>query len=136
VLLFLDESGTDRIEAPYEVLAGVAIRERDLWDLIQQIREAELEHFGLRLAEVGVELKGKRLLRRKTFRHAAQGEPIIPARRRELVRGFLQKGYREAAGGPAEPRSRIRKDEATGQEWPHYGITYIDDLRPREEKDL
>ena len=29
MLLFVDESGTDRREAPYEVLAGVAIRERD-----------------------------------------------------------------------------------------------------------
>jgi len=72
MLLFLDESGTDHREAPYEVLAGVAIRERDLWNLVQAIRAAEIEFFGISLGEVGVELKGKELLKRKTFRHASK----------------------------------------------------------------
>jgi len=42
MLLFVDGSGTDRREAPYGVLAGVAIHERDLWNLIQAIRAVEL----------------------------------------------------------------------------------------------
>ncbi len=73
MLLFLDESGTDRCEAPYEVLAGVAIREHDLWPLIQAIRAAERDHFGMLLSDAGVELKGKKLLKSKVFRFAAQG---------------------------------------------------------------
>jgi len=47
MLLFIDESGHDHKAAPYEVLAGVAIRERDLWNLIQANRNAELEFLGL-----------------------------------------------------------------------------------------
>ncbi len=66
MLLFVDESGTDRREAPYEVLAGVAIRERNLWPLIQAIRAAEREHFGMLLRETLVEFKGKKLLKIKS----------------------------------------------------------------------
>jgi len=106
MLLFVDESGTDRREAPYEVLAGVTVRERDLWNLIQAIRTAERDHFGTTLSALGIEFKGKKLLKRKTFRLAAQGDPLPPDRRRALVYEFLQKGRREAAGGPIEPRLR------------------------------
>ena len=49
MLLFIDESGHDHGEAPYEVLAGVAISQRDLWNLIQAIRGAEVEFFGLHM---------------------------------------------------------------------------------------
>ncbi len=110
MLLFVDESGHDRKEAPYEVLAGVAIRERDIWNLIQAIRSAELEFFGLNMASVGLEFKGRSLLKRKTFRLAAQGEAIETIKRRDLTRDFLQKGWREAQGNPTEPRT---KDEFT-----------------------
>jgi hypothetical protein len=106
MLLFVDESGTDRRDAPYEVLAGVAVHERDLWNLIQAIRAAERDHFGTTLSTLGVEFKGKKLLKRKTFRLAAQDAPLPPDRRRAFVYEFLQKGRREAAGGPLEPRHR------------------------------
>ena len=33
-LLFLDESGHDRGASPYEVLAGIAIADRDIWKII------------------------------------------------------------------------------------------------------
>jgi len=94
VLLFLDESGHDHGEAPYEVLAGVAITESRLWQLIQAVRGAELEHFGVHLRKYGVEFKGKKLLKRKTFRHANQGPFMDPDRRRDLARAFLEKGHR------------------------------------------
>lgn len=106
MLFFIDESGHDRSLAPYEVLAAVAIAERDLWNLIQAVRAAEIESFGVHLAEVGVEFKGKKLLKSKTFRHANQGHPIEPGRRRDLAREFLMKGQREAQGGAPEPRSQ------------------------------
>jgi hypothetical protein len=38
MLFFIDESGHDHGDAPYEVLAAVAIAERDLWNLIQATR--------------------------------------------------------------------------------------------------
>ena len=83
MLFFIDESGHDHGEAPYEVLAVVAVPERDLWNLIQAVRAAEIEFFGIHFSEGGVEFKGKKLLKNKTFRHARQGPPIEPARRRE-----------------------------------------------------
>jgi hypothetical protein len=36
-LLFIDESGHDRKEAPYEVLAGLAVEDQKLWGLIQRV---------------------------------------------------------------------------------------------------
>ena len=72
MLFFIDESGHDHGEAPYEVLAAVAVAECDLWNLIRAIRAAEIQFFGVQLAEVGVEFKGKKLLKNKTFRHAAK----------------------------------------------------------------
>lgn len=106
MLLFIDESGHDHGEAPYEVLAGVAVAERDLWNLIQAIRAAETHFFGVLFSEVGIEFKGKKLLKTKTFRHARQAPQIDPERRRDLAREFLLKGSREAKGGPVEPRSK------------------------------
>lgn len=46
--LFLDESGHDLKESPYEVLAGVSVEDRDLWNLIEAIKDAEERNFGLR----------------------------------------------------------------------------------------
>lgn len=98
MLIFLDESGTDHNEAPYEVLAGVAIRERNLWNLIQAIRSSERNHFGTTLSSVGVEFKGKKLLKSKVFRLAAQGDEIAPEQRTPLVYRFLQKGLHAEEG--------------------------------------
>jgi hypothetical protein len=105
MLFFIDESGHDHGEAPYEVLAGIAIAQRDLWSLIQAIRAAEVEFFGLQMGEVGLEFKGKKLLKNKTFRHARQQPAIPPSERRNLTREFLLKGWREAKGGPPETRT-------------------------------
>ena len=46
MLLFIDESGHDGHKMPCEVLAGVAIAEDNLWNLVQAIRSTEREHFG------------------------------------------------------------------------------------------
>jgi len=110
MLLFVDESGHDRKFAPYEVLAGVAVHERDLWNLIQAIRTAEMEFFGLSINSVGLEFKGRTLLKRKTFRFAEQAPTIESNQRRNLVRDFLQKGHRMAIGGAPET---IKRDEFT-----------------------
>ena len=37
-LLFVDESGQDRHKAPYEVLAGIAVLDRDLWNLVVAVQ--------------------------------------------------------------------------------------------------
>jgi len=61
-LPFLDESGHDLKDSPYEVLAGVAVEDRDLWNLICAVQQSEETHFGQRYADEERELKAKRLL--------------------------------------------------------------------------
>lgn len=105
MLYFIDESGHDHRASPYEVLAAVAVRERDLWNLIQAVRSAELEFFGVAFSEVGIELKGTKLLKRKTFRLAAD-LPAIPAdERRNLVRELVINGHRAEQTGAQAPVS-------------------------------
>jgi hypothetical protein len=98
MLFFIDESGHDHGEAPYEVLAAVAIRERDLWNLIQAIRNAEVEFFGLHMAQVGLELKGRKLLKRKIIRFASEGPRLEPDERRKLAQNLLKKGWQRSQG--------------------------------------
>ncbi len=103
MLYFIDESGHDHKNSPYEVLAAVALQERDLWNLIQAIRSAEIEHFGVHLAEVGIELKGTKLLKKKTFRLANEGEPIPPEQRRNLTRALVLEGWQaQQEGRPSQ----------------------------------
>ncbi len=73
MLLFIDESGHDHHDMPCEVLAGVAIAEDNLWNLVQAVRSAEKDRFADYLRNLRVtEMKAKRLLKRKRFRSAAR----------------------------------------------------------------
>ncbi len=91
-LLFIDESGHDRKQAPYEVLAGIAIRDRDIWPLIGNMHEAERTHFGRRYSAGPSELKGRRLLRSKVFGHARLNVGISPDAIAGLARSALEDG--------------------------------------------
>ncbi len=91
-LLFIDESGHDRKEAPYEVLAGVAIQDRDLWNIIKEIHAAELLRFGRRYSAGSAELKGKKLLKTKVFRHADLNVPIQDDMIPQLAKEALDNG--------------------------------------------
>jgi len=93
MLLFIDESGHDRREMPCEVLAGVAVSEQSLWNMVRAVRAAEKDHFGDYLRNLrNDEPKAKNLLKRKRFRMA--GRPIdIPADRvQPLAYSALVKG--------------------------------------------
>jgi Protein of unknown function (DUF3800) len=88
--MFIDESGQDQRQSPYEVLAGIAVEDRKIWPLIRDLSDAQQHFFGLRLFEAyGREAKAKKLLDRKTYRHAAQLPPLEfdlrTARARELL---------------------------------------------------
>jgi len=76
--LFLDESGQDRREAPYEVLAGMAIRDRDQWSLVKDLHDAEERRFGQRYSAGTRELKASKILKRKTFQHASLNVDVAP----------------------------------------------------------
>jgi hypothetical protein len=93
MLLFIDESGHDRKNMPYEVLAGMAVSEQNLWNLVRAVRAAEKNHFGDYFRNLrDEEPKAKKLLKRKRFRMA--GRPIeIPADKMQpLAYAALLKG--------------------------------------------
>lgn len=92
-LLFVDESGHDQ-RSPYYVLAGAAVHDTQLWPLVTQIREAESVFFGSRITLGPDELKARKLLKTKVFKHASQMEPIPQPRRAELAASALADGTR------------------------------------------
>jgi hypothetical protein len=61
-LLFLDESGHDHKQLPYEVRGGIAIHARELWPFVQTMQRLELDCFGCQLGQYQKELKGSTLL--------------------------------------------------------------------------
>lgn len=91
--LFIDESGQDQRESPFEVLAGVAIEDRQIWPLIRQLSDAQQMIFGMRLFEAyGAEAHATDLLKKKTYRHAGQMDPFPNDERRRLTREMLEDG--------------------------------------------
>ena len=90
--LFIDESGQDHKESPYEVLAGVAIEDEDLWDLIKELHDAEIAHFGRRYSAGARELKGKKILKKKVFSHAQYEGDMLPNEVPALAKESLDDG--------------------------------------------
>ena len=91
-LLFIDESGHDRIASPYEVLAGVAIQDRVVSAVIDRLHDAEYRRFGRRYSDGLRELKGKALLKRKVFRHRDAPVDVDPTDIARLAREALDHG--------------------------------------------
>jgi hypothetical protein len=91
-LLFLDESGHDHKQMPYEVRGGIALQDAQLWPFVQAMQRLELDCFGGHLHQYGKELKGSTLLDRKRFKFANQAPSMEPESRRKHARGFLTKG--------------------------------------------
>lgn len=96
-LLFLDESGHDHQQMPYEVRGGVALKDSRLWQFTRAMRQLEEQAFGCTLAEFGRELKGCTLLDRKRFKFAGQLPSLDAEARRRHCRAFLTKGTRHAS---------------------------------------
>jgi hypothetical protein len=91
-LLFLDESGQDHKNCPYEVRGGIAVHASKLWPLVQRLQAAELAAFGDYLREYAKEYKGSKLLDKDRFKWAKQAGWMEDAARRKHARGFLTKG--------------------------------------------
>lgn len=92
--LFIDESGQDHKESPYEVLAGFAIKDESLWGLIQELHDSEVAHFGRRYSHGVRELKGTKILKSKTFSLAKLSCPILPHEVPVLAKESLDDGKR------------------------------------------
>lgn len=88
-LLFLDESGHDHRNTPYEVRGGFAIHTTRLWPFIQAVKTLELSIFGAHLHEFGSEIKGSKLLQKDRFKWSRQGLEQTPGDRRKNALNFL-----------------------------------------------
>jgi hypothetical protein len=114
-LLFLDESGHDHNNMPYEVRGGIALHVKTLWEFVQAIRYLEGECFGAELHQYKMELKGCKLLDKDRWKWAGQGERMAPEVRRKHCRGFLTKG--------------LEKKVPTKDEFTAYGQACLDMAR-------
>jgi len=88
--LFVNSSGRQGAPSPYEVLAGVLVQERDIWNLSQAIVDAEVRHFGRRLCADWAPPKARALLKPKVFRQASRVPALPHEQRRELSRSCLE----------------------------------------------
>lgn len=102
---FLDESGHDHRNCPYEVRGGIVLHASKLWRFVQDFATLEESCFGVRLTEFGVELKGSLLLDKKKFRWANQGELLDDVARRKNCISFLNKGLQHISPSETEFRS-------------------------------
>ena len=114
-LLFLDESGHDHKQMPYEVRGGIALQDSQLWPFVQAMQRLELDSFGCQLHLYRKELKGSTLLDKKRFRFANQAETMQPEARRKHARGFLTK--------------RLEKKTPTRDEFTAYGQACLEMAR-------
>ena len=92
-LFFMDESGHDHKNTPYEVCGGLAIHVGRLWPFAREMQRLEIDCFGCRLQDYGNEIKGSTLVNRKRFRFAQQGETLPDEGRKYLCRSFLRKNH-------------------------------------------
>jgi len=91
-LLFIDESGHDHKNAPYEVRGGVAMHAAKLWPFVQAMKNLEQSAFGGALHQYRSEIKGHKLLDKDRFKWAAQDAQLDDTARRKHALGFLNKG--------------------------------------------
>ena len=90
--LFIDESGQDHVQSPYEVLAGVAVKDADLWPLVRDLHSAEESNFGRRYTNGTRELKAKKILKTKTFHHSELNAPLTTQEIRAFACACLDDG--------------------------------------------
>lgn len=114
-LLFLDESGHDHKQMPYEVRGGIALQDSQLWPFALAMQRLERDAFGCALAEFQKELKGSTLLDRKRFQFANQAARMETAARQKHCRAFLTKG--------------LQKIKPTSEEFCAYGQACIEMAR-------
>jgi len=90
-LLFLDESGHDHRNTPYEVRGGIALKDNKIWPFIRQMRNLEVRIFGEELHNFGIEIKGAKMLNRPRYRMASGLDPLNYEERRNLCLSLLRR---------------------------------------------
>ena len=87
--LFVDESGQNLNSSPSEVIAGVAIEDKNLWNIILEIKNLEIKCFGMRYPK---EIKAKRFLVRSVFKKAQRLADFSEQDRQILAKYCLENG--------------------------------------------
>lgn len=90
--IFVDESGIDKRDSDYEVLCGVAIEDRDLWNIISVLKDLEIRILGARYSNSKREIKGRKFLKKKVFQHAEYFNDIGESERTALAAKCLANG--------------------------------------------
>lgn len=101
-LLFMDESGHDHKQMPYEVRGGVALQDQRVWPFIRAVSGLEENCFGVRLADYKKEFKGSKLLDKDRIKWSEQGPLQSNEERRRNARAFLSKGLQKQKQTKAE----------------------------------
>ncbi|MGD0949706.1 MAG: DUF3800 domain-containing protein [Candidatus Binatia bacterium] len=91
-LLFLDESGHDHRNTPYEVNGGIVLHIAKLWPFVQALVSLEQSTFGDRVQRFRKEFKGCKLIDKSRMKWAAQAPMMDDATRRTHCLGFFNKG--------------------------------------------
>lgn len=96
-LFFMDESGHDHKNTPFEVRGGIALKDERIWPFIRQIKELEIALFGREMNNFGKEIKGERLLNRERYK-IARKVTLDPSTRRALCNKLLDKSGKYPVG--------------------------------------
>jgi hypothetical protein len=100
-LLFLDESGHDHKNMPYEIHGGVALHAGKIWPFVKALSNLEQAAFGDFLYRYKSEIKGWKLLDKDRVAWAGQDRPMDEVARRNYCLGFLNKGLEKKS--PTRP---------------------------------
>ncbi len=91
---FIDESGIERKDSPYEVLCGISIHDGDLWQIVSRLKSLEEQILGTRYGSSEREVKGRKFLKWKVFRHAKMVEILPEPERTILSKECIENGSR------------------------------------------
>ncbi len=90
--LFMDESGHDHKNMPYEVRGGIALPVKRLLSFVESMSSLEYQAFGDFLHKYKSEIKGHKLLDKDRFKWARQDPQLSDQDRQRHARGFLVAG--------------------------------------------
>ena len=100
-LLFIDESGIDHADSCYEVLCGVVVEDRDIWNVVTDLKNLEEQLLGTRYSSQTREIKGRKFLKKKVFKQAKGATDITPEERTALAKKSLEDGAHATPRGIA-----------------------------------
>jgi hypothetical protein len=78
------------------VLAGAAVHDRVLWQLVCAVEDAQQKIFGLVLAQRGLEIEARMLLKTKVFRQLSWAPPLEVGKRSRMAARALTDGANAA----------------------------------------